>query len=152
MEKNLIFKYHSKKIIMKNVLRLSAVCLALTLVSCNKEKTIDDELKEAAAGMNKLGPQMMSDGIRLDSVSVQPGKIFKYNYTLTEDVKESVSPEEIEAFKKQAKEGALAVVKTSPEIKEFRDNDVTMTYFYYDKNGKPTMDFTIIPAEYKANK
>ncbi len=137
---------------MKNVLRLSAVCLALTLVSCNKEKTIDDELKEAAAGMNKLGPQMMSDGIRLDSVSAQPGKIFKYNYTLTEDVKESVSPEEIEAFKKQAKEGALAVVKTSPEIKEFRDNNVTMTYFYYDKNGKPTMDFTIIPAEYKANK
>ncbi|WPO82432.1 hypothetical protein SD427_16955 [Chryseobacterium sp. JJR-5R] len=137
---------------MKNVLRLSAVCLALTLVSCNQEKTFDNELKQAAAGMNKLGPQMMSNGIRLDSVSAQPGKIFKYNYTLTEALKESVSPEEIEAFKKQAKEGALSVVKTSPEIKEFRDNDVTMTYFYYDKNGKPTMDFIIAPAEYKADK
>lgn len=137
---------------MKNVLRISVVCMALTLVSCNQEKTFDNELKQAAAGMNKLGPQMMSNGIRLDSVSAQPGKIFKYNYTLTEAVKESVSPEEIEAFKKQAKEGALSVVKTSPEIKEFRDNDVTMTYFYYDKNGKPTMDFTIAPAEYKADK
>lgn len=137
---------------MKNVLRISVVCMALTLVSCNQEKTFDNELKQAAAGMNKLGPQMMSNGIRLDSVSAQPGKIFKYNYTLTEAVKESVSPEEIEAFKKQAKEGALSVVKTSPEIKEFRDNDVTMTYFYYDKKGKPTMDFTIVPAEYKADK
>ncbi|WP_155845795.1 hypothetical protein [Chryseobacterium gregarium] len=134
---------------MKNILRLSVVCLALTLVSCNKEKSIEDELKEAAAGMNKLTPQVMNEGMRLDSVSAQPGKIFKYNYTLTDDTKENFSPEQIEAFKKQAKEGAVKVVKTSADIKEFRDNDVTMVYSYYDKNGKPTMDFTITPAEYK---
>ncbi|MCJ8153649.1 hypothetical protein MKJ01_07710 [Chryseobacterium sp. SSA4.19] len=134
---------------MKNLLKLSAVCLTLTLFSCNKEKTIEDELKEAAAGMNKLTPQVMNEGMRLDSVSAQPGKIFKYNYTLTDDAKENFTPEEIEAFKKQAKDGALKVVKTSADIKEFRDNDVTMVYSYYDKNGKPTMDFKITPAEYK---
>ncbi|PZU25325.1 MAG: hypothetical protein DI622_02955, partial [Chryseobacterium sp.] len=71
------------------------------------------------------------------------------NYTLTDDVKESVTPEEIETFKSQAKEGAIRTVKTSQDMEEFRNNDVTLQYFYSDKNGKPTADFTITPAEYK---
>lgn len=134
---------------MKNVICLSVLSVTLALSSCSKEKTIDDDLKEVAVNINKTTPQNLADGVRLDSVSAQPGKIFKYNYTLTDDVKESVTPEQIEAFKASAKEGALRVVKTSPDIKEFRDNDVTMVYTYYDKNGKPTTDFKITPEEYK---
>lgn len=135
---------------MKNVISLSVLCLTLALTSCSKEKTVDDDLKEVAANINKTTPQNLADGVRLDSVSAQPGKIFKYNYTLTDDEKESVTPEQIETFKTSAKEGALRVIKTSPDIKEFRDNDVTMVYTYYDKNGKPTADFKITPVEYKS--
>ncbi len=134
---------------MKNAISLSAVWLILAFTSCSKEKNIDDDLKEVAANMNKTTPQNLTDGVRLDSVSAQPGKIFRYNYTLTDDVKESVTPEQIEMFKTTAKEGALRVIQTSPEIKQFRDNDVTMVYTYYDKTGKPTADFKITPAEYK---
>lgn len=135
---------------MKNVINLSAVCLAMVFTSCSKEKTIDDDLKEVAENINKTTPQNLADGVRLDSVSAQPGKIFRYNYTLLDDVKESVTPEQIEMFKTSAKEGALHVVKASPDIKQFRDNDVTMVYTYYDKNGKLTADFKITPAEYKS--
>ena len=134
---------------MKNLLRLSVVCLTLILVSCKKERTVDDELKEVATGMNKLMPQNLNDGVRLDSVSALPDKVFRYNYTLTDDVKESVTPEEIETFKKEAKEGALRVIKTSADMEEFRKNNVTMNYFYFDKNGKQITDFTITPTEYK---
>ncbi|GEN77441.1 hypothetical protein [Chryseobacterium hagamense] len=134
---------------MKNAISLSLVCLTLALSSCSKENKIDDDLKEVAANINKTAPQTLADGVRLDSVSAQPGKIFRYNYTLTDDTKEGVSPEQIETFKTSAKEGALQVIKTSPEIKEFRDNDVTMVYTYYDKAGKKTADFKITPEEYK---
>lgn len=133
---------------MKNLIVLSLSSLLL-LISCNKEKTIDDELKEAAINMNKLTPQILNDGIRLDSVSAEPNKIFKYNYTLTQDVKENVTEEEINTFKKEAKEGALNAVKTSADMQEFRDNDVTLKYVYYDKNGKPTADFSVTSVEYK---
>jgi len=133
---------------MKNLKFMLASAL-LVAVSCTKEKTIDEELKEAAVSMSKLMPQVFNEGIRLDSVSAQPGKIFKYNYTLVDDVKENVTDAEIEGFKKEAKEGALDVVKTSPDMKEFRDNDVTLKYVYYDKNGKPLADFSIDPGEYK---
>ncbi|WBV62002.1 hypothetical protein PFY12_07750 [Chryseobacterium camelliae] len=135
---------------MKNAIRFSLLCFVFVLTSCKKEKTVDEELKEAAVNMNKLTPQTLSDGVRLDSVSVLPNKVFKYHYTLTEDVKESVTPEEIEAFKSQAKEGAMKSVKTSADMDEFRNNDVTLQYSYSDKNGKLTADFTITPAEYKA--
>lgn len=134
---------------MKNVIRLSLICIIVALTSCKNEKTVDEELKEAAANMNKLTPQVLSDGVRLDSVSALPNKIFKYNYMLTEDIKESVTPQEIEAFKSQAKEEAIKAVKTSADMEEFRNNDVTLHYSYSDKNGKPTADFTITPAEYK---
>lgn len=144
-----LYNQSAKKIVMKNAIRLSLMCIAFVLVSCKNEKTIDEELKEAAVNMNKLTPQTLSDGVRLDSVSALPNKVFKYNYTLTEDVKESVTPEEIETFKNQAKEGALKSMKTSADMEEFRNNDVTLQYSYSDKNGKPTADFTITPAEYK---
>lgn len=134
---------------MKNAISFSLVCLTLALTSCKKEDKVDDDLKEVAANINKTTPQILADGVRLDSVSVQPGKIFRYNYTLTDDTKDSVSPDQIETFKTSAKEGALRIVKTSPEIKEFRDRDVTMVYTYYDKDGKKTADFKITPEEYK---
>lgn len=134
---------------MKNLIKLSLASFLLLLVSCKKEKTIDEELKEAAVSMNKLGPQILNEGIRLDSVSAQKNKIFKYNYTLVNDVKDNVTNAEINTFKVEAKEGALKVIKTSPDMKEFRDNDVTLKYSYYDKNGKLTAEFSVTPREYK---
>jgi len=135
---------------MKKVLKLAFMAAVIPLTSCQKEKTIDDELKQAAADMNKLTPQILNDGIRLDSVSTEPDRVFKYNYTLTDDVKENVTPEQLEVFKKEAKDGALEAVKTSEDLREFRDRDVILRYSYYDKNGKLTTDFRITPEEYKA--
>lgn len=133
---------------MKNYVVLSLLA-TLSLVSCKKENVVDAELKAVAASMNKMTPQVLNDGIRLDSVSAQPNQTLKYNYTLTDDVHENVSAEDIEKFKKESKDGALKIIKASPEIKEFRDRNVTMEYVYYDKNGKKTTDFKITPAEYK---
>ncbi len=135
---------------MNKVLKLAFMAAVIPLTSCQKEKTIDDELKQAAADMNKLTPQILNDGIRLDSVSTEPDRVFKYNYTLTDDVKENVTPEQLEVFKKEAKDGALEAVKTSEDLREFRDRDVILRYSYYDKNGKLTADFSITPEEYKA--
>lgn len=134
---------------MRNVMRLSVATVFLFLFSCTKEKTVDQELKEAAAGMNKLTPQMLNDMIRLDSVSTEPDKILKYNYTLMEDERENVSEEDINAFKNEAKQEALNAVTTSADMQQFKEDDVTLKYVYYDKNGKLTADFSITPSEYK---
>lgn len=134
---------------MKNLLMLTFASTVLILSSCSKEKTIDDELKEAAATMNKMTPQILGEGVRLDSVSAKMNRTLQYNYTLTDDVKEELKPEEISNYKSAAKEEALKSIKTSPDMKNFRENEVTLNYVYYDKNGKPTTDFSVAPSEYK---
>ncbi|MGD1319377.1 hypothetical protein [Chryseobacterium sp. 2R14A] len=134
---------------MKNLSRISLAMVVLTLSSCKKEDIAGKELKEAAANMNKMTPQLLSEGVRLDSVSATENKTLKYCYTLTDDVKEDLKPEEINDYKSAAKEEALKSIKNSPDMKNFRDNNVTLKYVYYDKNGKPTTDFSVSPSEYK---
>lgn len=134
---------------MKNLLKLSLASSVLLLTSCSKEDQIDKELKEAAATMNKMTPQILGEGVRLDSVSAGENKTLQYTYTLTDDVKEDLKPEEIEDYKTAAKDEALKNIKNSPDMKNFRENKVTLKYVYYDKNGKPTTDFSVTPSDYQ---
>ena len=133
---------------MKNLLELTFASGILLLSSCSKEKTVDDELKEAAATMNKMTPQVLGEGVRLDSVSAGHLSL-KYNYTLTEDVKEDVSSAEIDSFKLMAKNEAMKNLRTSEEMAELKGHKVKFKYSYYDKNGKLTADFSVTPVDYK---
>jgi uncharacterized protein YoxC len=143
----LIFKYTQINIIMKNVLKLTFAFVILLLSSCSKEKTVDDELKEAAATMNEMTPQILSEGVRLDSVSAGHLSL-KYNYTLTEDVKGNVSSAEIDSFKLLARDEAMKGLKTSKDMAELKGHKVKFKYSYYDKNGKLTADFSVTPVDY----
>ncbi len=134
---------------MKNYLTISLTITTLLLSSCNKENKIETELKEAAASMNKITPQLLSEGVRLDSVSVHNNTTLQYNYTLTDDSKDNLTPDEINDYKIAAKEEALKSIQNSPDMKNFRDKNVTLKYMYYDKNGKSTTDFSVTPSEYK---
>ncbi|MXS72009.1 hypothetical protein GSF70_12355 [Flavobacteriaceae bacterium W22] len=134
---------------MKNYLTISLTITAFFLSSCSKENKIETELKEAATSMNKITPQLLSEGVRLDSVSVHNNTTLQYNYTLTDDSKDDLTPDEINDYKIAAKEEALKSIKNSPDMKNFRDKNVTLKYMYYDKNGKSTTDFSVTPSEYK---
>lgn len=98
--------------------------------------------------MNNMAPQTLSNGIRLDSVSAGHLSL-KYNYTLTEDVKENVTADEIKSFKDMAKDEARKSLQSSSDMEELKNNDVKFNYVYYDKNGKVTTDFSVSPDEYK---
>ncbi|QQV02896.1 MULTISPECIES: hypothetical protein [Chryseobacterium] len=134
---------------MKNYLSIPLFFTLLLVSSCQKENQVENELKEAAANMNKITPQLLNEGVRLDSVSVHNNTTLQYNYTLTNDSKDDLTPDEINDYKIEAKEEALKSIKSSPDMKNFRDNNVTLRYMYYDKNGKSTTDFSVSPAEYK---
>jgi len=133
---------------MKNAVKISLLSLAFVFTSCKNEDPVDKELKDAAMSMNKMTPQVLSDGIRLDSVSAGHLSL-KYNYTLTEDVKENVSASEIDSFKLMAKQEAMNSLKSSQEMAELKDLKVKFEYIYYDKNGQKTADFSVSPEDYK---
>ena len=133
---------------MKTTIKISLLSLVAALYSCKNEDSVDKELKEAATTMNNMTPQTLSDGIRLDSVSAGHLSL-KYNYTLTEDVKENVTADEIKSFKDMAKDEARKSLQSSSDMEELKNHEVKFNYVYYDKNGKVTTDFSISPDEYK---
>ncbi|MCD8043890.1 MAG: hypothetical protein LUH10_12580 [Tannerellaceae bacterium] len=129
---------------------MGIVTLIVLLSGC--AGNYDKKLQVASKLFNKACPVMVDDDTRLDNTEVFPGKIFRYNYTLV-----NLSIEDMEALNEetrnmvisQMEEYILNAVRTENDLKEFRDNDVTMEYNYHDKNGNPFHMFTFTPDSYK---
>ena len=88
---------------------------------------------------------MVDNYTRLDNTTVLPDKVFQYNYTLTTTLKSEV---DTSIFGK-IKLNAISNARTNPDMKDIRDNDLTLSYYYKDKNGVFISKFNVTPNEYK---
>ncbi|AUC75440.1 hypothetical protein [Olleya sp. Bg11-27] len=108
-------------------------------------KDIATELKNVAIEMNKQTPIAIDQYTRLDSASSK-GKInFIYHYTLLDMTKSEVN---IDTANKYIRPNIIQSVKNSPELKTYRDNNITLDYKYYDKTGAFTMEISVTPELY----
>jgi len=76
--------------------------------------------------------------------SIVPGKNIKYYHTVSDVVISDTT-----LFKSNLKPQVISVVKTNPDMKFFRENDVTMQYQYNDQVGKYLFLMIISPQDYK---
>jgi hypothetical protein len=111
-----------------------------------KKSNLDKNLVEAANKLNKVLPIMMDSETRLDSTMAFPGKEFVYfisliNYTIDEI--------DIELFEEDMKPNLINNAKTNSSMKTFRDNNVTLSYVYRDKNMNEITRIKIAPEDYK---
>ena len=107
--------------------------------------SFDKRLIELANEINKTCPMMVDNYTRLDNTTVLPDKVFQYNYTLTTTLKSEV---DTSIFGK-IKLNAISNARTNPDMKDIRDNDLTLSYYYKDKNGVFISKFNVTPNEYK---
>ena len=125
----------------------SVIAVMLLLASCSaKEKVIKVLLDKTANELNKTCPMMVDSETRLDNASVLPGNIFQYNYTIVNYVKDSLDAGALQA---SIQPNMLNQIKTNPDLKLFRDNDVTLAYNYVDKNGVFILKLSFGPEDYK---
>ncbi|NOT73759.1 MAG: hypothetical protein HOP08_02440 [Cyclobacteriaceae bacterium] len=110
-----------------------------------KKAGLDKALMEAASEINKACPVMIDKDTRLDNAVAMPGNIFQYNYTLINLDKSEVN---VDTVKKYIEPGLINGVRTSPEMKGFRDNKVTIAYNYRDKNGVFVIKMDVTPELY----
>jgi hypothetical protein len=144
----LIFLVIQKPDKMKNKRLKSLVCIfgiCLIFSACGNLIPFEKQLEMAATETNKSCPKMIDETTRLDKVEAFPGKIFQYNYTLINTKKEELDST---VFDSLMREQLLGGVKASPELKIFRDNQVTLIYNYSDKEGMVACKITIKPEEY----
>lgn len=109
------------------------------------DKNLEEQLTDAAREVNNISPKMVDEYSRLDSASAVSDQIFKYHYTLVNMSKTEVNSDTVEKY---IRPGIIENVKTSPDLKDFRDNKITMSYNYYDKNGDFVLNIDVSPEMY----
>jgi hypothetical protein len=108
--------------------------------------TFDKQLVEFANEFNKNCPMNIDEYTTLKNVVALPNKTVQYNYILVGITKAEVK---IDTVKKYVFPGVLQNVKSNPEMKFFRDNKVTLNYYFSDKNGEFVTEYIVKPEMYE---
>jgi hypothetical protein len=111
-----------------------------------RDEFVNKQLVSASSEVNKLCPVMVDSETRLDNTVALPENVFQYNYTLINMAKDDI---DVEQLKTTVEPAIINNVKTNPDVKTFRDNNITMAYYYYDKNNLFLFKIIVKPEQYK---
>lgn len=147
---------------MKTFLKLIIVSIILSSIisSCgnkrtqNKQETKTEEAKtqkqriadkyiKMAEEINKQTPIEMMNNIQLDKAEALDDNIFKYYYTFNEEPKTTS-----DIFIKITKPTIVAMLQNAPEMKEMKNDRITIIYIYYKKDKSLFAEIKVSPEEY----
>lgn len=135
---------------MKRLLLLFSLISLPYLISfwgcTSKNRELNRQLNEMASNLNGSTPVMLDRFTRFDSASVTKDNEFCYYYTILNTTNADSLFNEL---KQTISENIRSQVASSPDLRIFRDNDVTLRYFYRDSLQNVVHDITITPAQYK---
>ena len=119
--------------------------LTSSFFSKAKNDLVTDEMKNQVAEMNQQLPQIIEEGVRLDSVALKGEKTMGYYATLF-----NFDSEGVEFDASAAKEAIVQNLRSNRQkMRFFIDNNITLYYYYYDKNKKFVTEIKIPPSLYK---
>ncbi|WP_029037266.1 hypothetical protein [Salinimicrobium xinjiangense] len=107
---------------------------------------LESELKEVAVELNRQSPVQIDEFTRLDSAASRGKTNLIYYYTLTGTEKSEVN---VDTINKYLRPGVIENVKYHPDLKVFRDNNITLDYNYYDRNREFIAEISVTPDLYK---
>lgn len=110
-----------------------------------KPVSFDQAMMTAASEINKNCPMMIDNETQLDNTLALPDNKFMYNYSL---INYAIDELDIEELRKNIEPGIINNVRTNPDMKAYRDNEVTMVYSYKDKNQEHLFKIEVSPALY----
>jgi hypothetical protein len=110
----------------------------LTLFTDARSSDLERALQDTATHINKTSPRPIGNDASLVG-AVAYEKTLKYKFTFHKLTKEEISSQ----FALKQTEFLTDFVCTSPEMKVFVDNGVTLKYAYYDKHGQVVVIITV---------
>lgn len=133
----------------KSSLLLSIIGIAIlfTLQQCTDGKSsFRKVLLQASEQVNKQCPMTVDSETRLDNTIVVGDDVIQYNYTLTEDTKETLDTTKL-------REAMIPIatnqIKTTPATETLRKHNTIFSYLYRDKNSAYAFSFSVTPEMYK---
>jgi len=138
----------NKKMNFKTLAGIVVGIVAMVLVQqfFFKSPSFDKQMMQMASELNKTCPVMVDAETRLDNTVALPDKIFTYNYTLVNQVKDSINVEELKSYLTPL---VTNNIKTNPVMKFYRDNKITLSYYYKDKQGVFLLNIDVTPDKYQ---
>ena len=138
----------NKKMNFKTLAGIVVGIVAMVLVQqfFFKSPSFDKQMMQMASELNKTCPVMVDAETRLDNTVALPDKIFTYNYTLVNQVKDSLNVEELKNYLTPL---VTNNIKTNPVMKFYRDNKITLSYYYKDKQGVFLLNIDVTPDKYQ---
>ena len=119
--------------------------LTSSFFSKAKNDLVTDEMKNQVAEINRQLPQIIEEGVRLDSVALKGEKTMGYYATLF-----NFDSEGVEFDASAAKEAIVQNLRSNRQkMRFFIDNNIILYYYYYDKNKKVVTEIEIAPSLYK---
>ncbi len=111
-----------------------------------KDKDFSEVLSLTSREVNKICPKMEDKDTRLEGTEILHDKVFQYNYTLLDVIRDSV---EVEMLYVSFEAAMLDNAKTNPSLELFRKNNVTLAYNFKDRLGNFLTRIKITPERYK---
>ncbi|MDR2815425.1 MAG: hypothetical protein LBB62_01810 [Proteiniphilum sp.] len=130
----------------KIIFILSLVSLFLFIQCTSNEKALNKKLEDMAINLNESAPVMLDRFTRFERASVTSGNIFRYSYT----VLNTSNPDSLVRNGLQAlKENIGKEFSSNPDLRIFKENNVTIEYVYNDENGRTIRSLQITPKDYQ---
>lgn len=110
------------------------------------KKDMEKELKKVVLEVNKNVPMAVDEYTQLDSASSIGKANLTYYFSLFDLDKSEVN---LDTVNKYLRPSIIENVKNNPDVKILRDNNITLDYLYYDKNGVFVLEISVGPDLYR---
>jgi len=134
-----------KKVIIITLSFASALVLGYFGINQLFTLSLEEELTKLATELNKRVPMKIDEFMRLDSATTIGETNFIYHYTIIGIEENGISADTI---RNHIRPQLIDYVKSSEDLKPFRDNSVTLDYKYYNEKGKLATEISVGPGIY----
>lgn len=133
--------------IKKSLLILSIVLSSILFTQCGADKrAINKKLTEMASTLNESSPVMLNNFTRFDNATVTEENVFQYNYTVLNIQNPDSLIKEVEI---SLIENIKHEFNTNPQLRFFKENNVSIEYVYNDENRELIRRIQIDSSNYK---
>ena len=115
-----------------------------TFIHLQRSGSTEEKLVQTSKDLNARLPLNVDSDTRWDTTVPGPGKCLTYYYTFVNVSKNEINPGEVSA---KMKSKLLLNYRTSPGMKLFRENGVTVRFIFKDKVGETVTSVEASPDE-----
>jgi hypothetical protein len=135
---------------MKQLLKWTAWLSCLLVMFCGQvfaqdNESIEQIIQRDLNALNSICPREVEKGVVLNGAKLLPGRTVEYVYSLKNITQKTY---DAATFQRDVVSALKTSLKSNPQMQPLRDNQITLSFVFVDRNGAPLHKFKFLPSEY----